>query len=41
MEVKEYDISLPIYLDGNLDKPYQEIQLKGVGATPRILFDRP
>jgi len=21
-EVKEYDITLPIYLDGNLEKPY-------------------
>jgi len=40
-EINTYDIKLPIYLDDEFDKPYQELQLKGIGALPRILFDRP
>ena len=38
--VGSYEIKLPIFLADRPAKPYQEIILRGVGADPRILFDR-
>ena len=38
--VGEYDCKIPIYLEENPNKVYQYMHLKGVGAKPRLLFDR-
>lgn len=36
----EYEKRVPLYLDGEFKKPYKEIIFKGLGAYPRLLFDR-
>jgi len=38
--VGEYECKMPIYLEENPTKVYQFMHLKGVGAKPRLLFDR-
>lgn len=34
-----HGVVLPIYLDGNHERPYLELQLDGIGVYPRLRFD--
>jgi len=36
----EYNVKLPIYLDDQFDKPYMHLEMAGVGAVAKLLFDR-
>lgn len=36
----EFSQKIPVYVNGNYDKPCVEIFLKGIGQNPRLLFDR-
>lgn len=36
---KQYEASLPLYLDGDLSKPYVELELAGTGKYPSLGFD--
>ena len=36
-----HSVVLPIYLDGNRERPYLELSLDGTGVYPRLLFDMP
>ena len=40
LEPIEYEEKVPLYLDGEADKPYLVIELKGEGTDPKIFFDR-
>lgn len=40
IEPKEYNLKVPLYLDGQMDKPYLVIELKGEGTEPKLFFDR-
>jgi hypothetical protein len=40
LEPREYYAKVPLYLDGEVDKPYLIIELKGEGTEPKIFFDR-
>ena len=35
-----YEKKVSLFIDGDIKKPYKEITFKGVGAYPRLLFDR-
>ena len=37
---QEYSASLPLYLDGQRDRPYLELSLHGAGMFPSLAFDR-
>ena len=37
---EEYSASLPLYLDGQRDRPYLELSLHGVGMFPSLAFNR-
>ena len=34
-----HNVVLPVYLDGNRDRPYLELEMGGCGVHPRLLFD--
>jgi hypothetical protein len=36
----EYCEKIPLYLDGEIQKPYLTIELRGMGAEAKIFFDR-
>lgn len=40
LEPTDYSTDVPLYLDGETDKPYQIIKLQGEGTEPKIFFDR-
>lgn len=35
-----YEIQVPVYVDGDLSKPYLSVDVAGSGRFPRLLFDR-
>lgn len=40
LEIGEFSKTIPLFIENELTKPYLEINLKGHGANPRLLFDR-
>ena len=40
VEPVEYFEKVPLYLDGETDKPYLIVELRGEGTEPKIFFDR-
>ena len=40
LEVGDFSKVVPLYIDNDTSKPYLELILKGVGANPKLMFDR-
>lgn len=38
-ELKQYDMELPVYLDGQINEQYTTLSVKGSGSNPKITFD--
>ncbi len=36
---RSYETTVPLYLDGDLSKPYVMIEVVGAGQHPRLTFD--
>ncbi len=39
-EIGEFVRTVPLFIENDFSKPYLEINLKGVGAGPKLMFDR-
>jgi hypothetical protein len=40
LEPEEYFVKVPLYLDGDKNKPYLMVEFRGEGAEAKIYFDR-
>lgn len=40
LEIGEFSRTIPLYIENDFSKPYLELNLKGVGAGPKLMFDR-
>ncbi|PNW70067.1 hypothetical protein CHLRE_17g704300v5 [Chlamydomonas reinhardtii] len=38
-DARTYEALIPVYLDGDMDEPYLNIEVQGVGQYPRLAFD--